>query len=37
MKERNVTFYGKHGFEVVVEDAFLDGPRYWTMRRDPIG
>jgi GNAT superfamily N-acetyltransferase len=37
MKERNVTFYKKHGFEVVVEDAFPDGPPYWTMRREPIG
>ncbi len=37
MKERNVTFYKKHGFEVVVDDQFKDGPRYWTMKRDPIG
>ena len=37
MKERNVTFYKKHGFDVVVDDAFKDGPRYWTMRREPIG
>jgi ribosomal protein S18 acetylase RimI-like enzyme len=37
MKERNVTFYRKHGFEVVVDDVFPDGPRYWTMKRDPIG
>ncbi|MEX2159595.1 MAG: GNAT family N-acetyltransferase [Dehalococcoidia bacterium] len=37
MKERNVTFYQKNGFEVVVDDTFKDGPRYWTMRREPIG
>lgn len=37
MKERNVTFYQKHGFEVVVDDTFKDGPRYWTMKREPIG
>ena len=37
MKERNVTFYKKHGFEVVIDDQFKDGPRYWTMKRDPIG
>ncbi len=37
MKERNVTFYRKHDFEVVVEDVFPNGPRYWTMKRDPIG
>jgi len=37
MKERNVTFYQKHGFEVIVDDQFKDGPRYWTMKRPPIG
>lgn len=37
MKEINVTFYKKHGFEVIVDDQFKDGPRYWTMKRDPIG
>jgi ribosomal protein S18 acetylase RimI-like enzyme len=37
MKERNVTFYKKNGFEVVVDDVIKDGPRYWTMKRDPIG
>jgi GNAT superfamily N-acetyltransferase len=37
MKERNFTFYRKHGFEVVVDDVFPNGPRYWTMKRDPIG
>jgi ribosomal protein S18 acetylase RimI-like enzyme len=37
MKTRNVTFYQKHGFEVVVDDVFggTDGVRFWTMRRDP--
>lgn len=34
MKEINVSFYTKHGFEVVVEDDFPnDGPHYWTMKR----
>ena len=36
-KERNVTFYRKHGFEVVVEGHVGDSPPYWTMKRDPIG
>jgi GNAT superfamily N-acetyltransferase len=36
-KERNLDFYGKHGFDVVVDDRINDGPRYWTMKRDPIG
>ena len=36
MKPRNVTFYGKHGFEVVVEDDTTDGGlHFWTMRRNP--
>lgn len=34
MKPRNVTFYQKHGFEVVVEeDAPKGGPHLWTMKR----
>lgn len=38
MKERNVTFYRKHGFDVVVEDDLPNGgPHFWTMRREPIG
>lgn len=37
MKERNVEFYRKHGFDVVVDDRFKNGPRYWTMKREPIG
>ncbi|MEX2225127.1 MAG: GNAT family N-acetyltransferase [Dehalococcoidia bacterium] len=37
MKTRNVPFYRKHGFEVVVEDDTPDGGlHYWTMRRDPL-
>jgi ribosomal protein S18 acetylase RimI-like enzyme len=32
-KEKNVAFYQRHGFEVVVEDAIPDGFRYWTMKR----
>ena len=38
MKERNLPFYRRHGFEVVVEDEIpKGGPRFWTMRRDPKG
>ena len=38
MKERNLPFYRRHGFEVVVEDVIpKGGPRFWTMRRDPKG
>jgi GNAT superfamily N-acetyltransferase len=35
-KERNVPFYRRHGFEVVVElEPQADGrPRLWTMRRE---
>ena len=37
-KERNVPFYEKHGFQVVKEDRLgKDGPRFWTMLREPIG
>ncbi len=36
-KEINVSFYKKHGFEVVVEDDLpRGGPRFWTMKREPI-
>jgi GNAT superfamily N-acetyltransferase len=36
MKTRNVPFYRKHGFEVVVEDDLPGGGfHFWTMRRDP--
>ena len=35
-KTRNVTFYQKHGFEVVVEEDLPGGgPRNWTMKRLP--
>ncbi len=35
-KTRNVPFYQKHGFEVVVEDDIpKGGPHYWTMKRMP--
>ena len=34
-KTKNVPFYQKHGFEVVVEDDIPDGPHYWTMKRAP--
>jgi ribosomal protein S18 acetylase RimI-like enzyme len=37
-KERNVRFYRKHGFEVVVEaDVPNGGPHMWTMKREPRG
>ena len=36
MKPRNVTFYQKHGFEIVVEEDTTDGAlHFWTMRRNP--
>ncbi|MDQ3739817.1 MAG: GNAT family N-acetyltransferase, partial [Actinomycetota bacterium] len=34
-KERNVAFYGRHGFRVVDEMTFPRGPRLWLMWRDP--
>ncbi len=35
-KNRNVRFYQKHGFRVLVEDTMSEnGFRFWTMRRDP--
>ena len=34
--EIDVTFYGKHGFEVLVEGDIPDGgPAFWTMSREP--
>jgi ribosomal protein S18 acetylase RimI-like enzyme len=36
-KEINVTFYQKHGFEVVKEFPLGgDGPPFWTMLRQPV-
>lgn len=36
MKARNVPFYQKHGFEVLVEEDLPEGgPRVWTMQRAP--
>jgi ribosomal protein S18 acetylase RimI-like enzyme len=36
MQPLNVPFYGKHGFEIVVEDVEpRSGLRFWTFRRDP--
>jgi ribosomal protein S18 acetylase RimI-like enzyme len=36
-KEINVTFYNKHGFEVVKEVQLgKDGPPMWTMLRQPV-
>ena len=38
MKPRNVPFYQKHGFEVLVEaDLPGGGLHFWTMRRPPRG
>ncbi|MGB2696023.1 MAG: GNAT family N-acetyltransferase [Dehalococcoidia bacterium] len=35
-KERNLTFYRRHGFEVVVDEHLPNsGPRFWTMKREP--
>ena len=37
-KERNLSFYRRHGFEVAAEDHLPDGgPHFWTMRRKPQG
>jgi ribosomal protein S18 acetylase RimI-like enzyme len=35
--ERNVAFYRKHGFEVIVngEEAGATGVRFWTFSRAP--
>ncbi len=36
-KERNVAFYRKHGFDVVVEgDMPKGGPHFWTMKREAL-
>lgn len=37
-KEMNLSFYSRHGFEVVVEgDLPNGGPRFWTLKREPVG
>lgn len=37
-KERNLPFYRRHGFDVIVEANVPDGgPTIWTMKRDPVG
>jgi ribosomal protein S18 acetylase RimI-like enzyme len=37
-KEINLSFYRKHGFEVVAQfDLPGGGPPIWTMKREPIG
>ena len=34
-KERNLAFYGRHGFRVTGDVTFPRGPRIWAMWRDP--
>lgn len=34
-KERNLAFYGRHGFTVTGEVDLPEGPRVWSMWRDP--
>jgi ribosomal protein S18 acetylase RimI-like enzyme len=34
-KERNIDFYGRHGFRVVEEIRLLRGPKMWGMWREP--
>jgi GNAT superfamily N-acetyltransferase len=36
-KERNIDFYGRHGFKVTEELRLPRGPRMWPMWRDPRG
>ena len=33
--ERNLAWYGRHGFEVTSEVVILGGPRIWPMWREP--
>ena len=35
-KERNIDFYARHGFRVTGELELPDGPRVWSMWRDPL-
>ncbi len=35
-KEENVPFYERHGFRVLDELVFRDGPSVWRMQRDPV-
>jgi len=36
-KERNVAYYRRFGFELVTEGSVPNGgPRFWTMRRQPV-
>jgi hypothetical protein len=34
-KERNLSFYGRHRFEVVGEYTVPGGPKLWFMWREP--
>jgi GNAT superfamily N-acetyltransferase len=36
-KERNIDFYARHGFRVTAVLELPDGPRVWSMWRDPWG
>jgi len=37
-KVRNLPFYQKHGFEVIVEEKVAeDGPTIWAVKREPVG
>jgi GNAT superfamily N-acetyltransferase len=33
-RERNLAFYGRHGFEVVSEEHPPVGPGFWALRRE---